>query len=187
MPDTHPIVNTSAVIPARINPDDIFKRIDKVREGMARELEPSFLSQLVSSDKRRQARVIAEAKESAIRARRELIDGLAGAIKVYVDAHVGDLRVRAHAHVTATFTEMLQSLARAMEATHVSFLDAFSVSVDRIAVIPNLTEEQRASQVRLAWDRVERAQRRGEETFEQILDALREQVVQIVSEIGTEN
>ena len=185
MPDIRTTASSSPTMPPKMDPAAIFKKIDEVREGMRHELEPSLLSRLFSADKRRQAHIIAEAKSSAINARKEIIDGLAGTIGVYVDVHLADLKLRGEAHVMATFAELLKSLHRIDEATIVSFMETYSVSVDRIRAIPNLPDEQREDQVDRAMARALRAQDRGDDSFEAVLDALKSQVVRLAEEIGT--
>ena len=185
MPDIRTAASNSPTMPPKMDPAVIFKKIDEVREGMRHELEPSLLEKIFSADKRQQAHIIAEAKSSAIKARKELIDGLAGTIQVYVDVHLADLKLRGEAHVMATFAELLKSLNRVNEATIVSFVDTYSVTVDRIRAIPNLTDEHRENQIARARARADRAQDRGEESFDAVLDKLTAQVIRLAEEIGS--
>jgi hypothetical protein len=171
-------------LPDKVDANDIFSRIDRVREGIKNDLEPSFLAQLFSANKRQQAAALNEVKVNSIRARAILIEGLSQTIATFVDIHGGDLKVRGKAHVLATFAEMTKNLDRVIGSTYTAFIDTYATAVERIEAMPKLTEAQRQQQIAAAWERALRAQQRGEETFNAVLDSLRDQVVQIVEEIG---
>jgi hypothetical protein len=179
-----PTTSDRSGIPARITPEEIFRRIDDVRGSLGDDLQPGVLARIFLRPERERARAINEAKTSAVRARKELIDGLGDAIKTYIDIHKGDLKIRGAGFVIATFAEMLHSLNRIMESSYVGFLETYSSALDRIQRIPNLTEEQQKAQISAAYRRAETAIEDSQRTFASTLEALRIQVVSVVEEIG---
>lgn len=182
---TTPATSSSSVtIGAKVDPSDIFKKIDQVRGGMREELEPPLLAQLFSKDKREHARMIAQTNAESIRARKELIQGLADAVKIYVDVHKGDLKVRGYAHVMATFEEMRMNLLTIAEATHNATAVNYSNTYTKVMAIPNLTDAQRKDQLRRAWKRMTAMQNHAEETFLEVLEAMAAMVREVSDEIG---
>src|SRR5262245_6253362 len=116
--------------PKKFDPDEIFQRIDQIRQSF--EPEPGLLAQLISPSERGHAAAMATAKVSAVRARQALSDGLAECIRTYVSVHRADLQVRGDAFVLDTFAHLVRSLNVIIEDAYMGFLETFSDVVTRI-------------------------------------------------------
>ena len=168
---------------SQFSPDEIFRRIDLVRQSF--EPEPGLLAQLLSPSERKHAAALADAKVAAVHARQELIEGLAGCIKTYVDAHRGDLKVRGDAFVLETFAKLTRGLTAIVEQAYLNFLEVYSSSVNRIDLMSNLTEDMKREQKEQAYRRAQDGMRTSQARFERALDELGEQVERVLREIGS--
>ncbi len=168
--------------PTRFDPDEIFRRIDALRQSFGP--EPSLLEQLLSSSARRHGEAVHSAAISAVKARQVMIDGLAGCIRTFVEVHAGDLKVRGASFVLETFARQSRGLNVIVEETLVGFLETFSSMVARIEAIPNLTEAQKADQIERAYRRAEEGMSASKDRFNTALDELAGQVQSVIREIG---
>ena len=129
-------------------------------------------------------RTIEEAKASAIRARKELIDGLAGCISTYVDTHKSDLKIRGAAFVTTTFTVLTGKLNSVVESVITGFFETYSRTVEDYERIPNLTDDVKQELRQNALERARRITELSQTSFFEILDNLKGQVIKLSNEIG---
>jgi len=166
----------------KINPDEIFKKIDELKMGFG--AEPSFVEQFFLPGARDYAREIARARSSAIRARKELIDGLSGAVSIYVDAHTSELKLRTKEFILETFQRIFLTISSTNEDVIIGFYQIYSQFVDRIQTIPNLSAETIKNAIGRAGERALAREHKSIETLNQSLDALTEQVIKLMEEIG---
>lgn len=164
------------------NPEEIFHRIEQVRQGF--EPEPGFLEQLFSPSQRRKALAISEAQISAIQARKHLIDGLGECIKTYIDAHRGDLKIRGDAFILETFARLLRELTVIVEQAYVNFYEVYSTSAAKIDSIPRLTDQMKQEVKTEAWHRAVQGVAASKARFDTALDELSTQVESVIREIG---
>lgn len=185
-PKPMPVVPPSRSVAERqatFAPDEIFRRIDSIRQSFGP--EPSFVEQLISRGARQEAAALHEANAAAVKAKTEMINGLGECIAVYIDAHKGDLTVRAHSFILHTFTGLYRSLTAVIEDTHVAFLDNYSRSVDRIQGVPHLTEEMQREHIERSYKRAMAGMDDSETRFGELLDQLSDEVRRVMKEIGT--
>ncbi len=163
--------------------EELLDKIDKVKQvGFGP--EPSLLEMLVSSGARDLKRTIEEAKASSIRARKELIDGLASCINIYIDTHKSDLKIRGSAFVTATFATLTGKLNGIMESVITSYYETYSKTVVDYERIANLDETIKRDLRQQALNRAMRISGMSENFFFEILDNLKDQVIKLSNEIG---
>jgi len=163
--------------------EELLDKIDKVK-NVGFGPEPSLLEMLVSSGARDLKRTIEEAKGSSIRARKELIDGLASCINIYIDTHKSDLKVRGAAFVTTTFATLTGKLNAVMESVITSFFETYSKTISDYERIPNLDDALRGELRRQALERALRIAGMSSNFFFEILDNLKDQVIKLSNEIG---
>jgi hypothetical protein len=177
------VVNNRQHMPMeKINPDEIFKKIDDLKTGFG--IEPSFLEQLFLPGARNYAQEIARAKSAVVHARKELIDGLSGAINIYVDAHAADLKLRTKEFILETFQRIFLTISNTNEDIIIGFFEIYSQFVDRIQPIPNLSAEMVEKAIRRAGERALDREQKSISTLNQSLDALTDQVIKLMAEIG---
>lgn len=169
--------------PTKFSPDEIFRRIDQVRQSF--EPEPGLLAQLISPSERRYAEALGNAKTAAIRARQELIEGLGNCIATYIQVHRGDLKVRGDAFVLATFAKLTRSLTAIIEESYLGFFETYSASVTKIDGLSNLTAEMKRQLKEEAWQRALDGMRAARSRVERLLDEFGEQVERVLGEIGS--
>lgn len=163
--------------------DELLTKIDQIKNvGFGH--EPGFFEGLFSPGARDLKRTIEEAKASAVRARKELIDGLASCIVVYIDTHKADLKIRGAAFVTTTFATLTGKLNQIVESVTTSFFETYSRVVDDYERIPNLTESVRQELCRRALGRAMAIADLNTESFFEILTNLKDQVIKLSNEIG---
>jgi len=163
--------------------DELLAKIDAVKkEGFGP--EPTLLEAFLNSGARDLKKSIDEAKASAIRARKELIDGLAGAITIYIDTHRADLKVRGATFVTTTFATLTGNLNEIMETTITNFYEVYSQQHDSYERIKNLTETVREKLRADALERAHKAATLSQSALFDILEALKQQVIKLSEEIG---
>jgi len=163
--------------------EELLDKIDKVK-NVGFGPEPSLLEMLVSSGARDLKRTIEEAKASSIRARKELIDGLASCINIYIDTHKSDLKIRGSAFVTATFATLTGKMNAIMESVITSFFETYAKTISDYERIPNLDDAIRSELRRQALERAMRIAGMSQNFFFEILDNLKDQVVKLSNEIG---
>ena len=173
-----------ADIPVRISPDDILQRVDKTVKELKYVPSPGLLDLIISKPARERKAKIEETKISVVKARKELIDGLANTLKIYVDTHRNDLRVRGVAFVTTTFVQLSADLNRINESTLTSFFETFSEVVDRINNIKNLDENAKKLFINDALNRAKQSLADSDKTYKDILVKISDQVKSITEEIG---
>lgn len=163
--------------------EELLTKIDQVKQtGFGP--EPGFLDIIISPGSRDLKRTIEEAKASAIRARKELIDGLASCIVVYIDTHKADLKVRGSAFVTTTFVGLTGKLNSIVESVITGFFETYSRTVEDYERIPNLTDEVKQELRQNALERARRITELSQTSFFEILDNLKGQVIKLSNEIG---
>ena len=163
--------------------EELLTKIDQVKSAGFGP-EPALFDLITSSGARELKRTIEEAKASAIRARKELIDGLSSCIVVYVDTHKADLKVRGSAFVTTTFVTLTSKLNAVVEAVITSFFETYSKTIEDYERIPNLTDAIRQELCQKALDRAMKIPDLSESSFFDILNNLKEQVIKLSNEIG---
>jgi len=163
--------------------EELLDKIDKVK-SVGFGPEPSLLEMLVSSGARDLKRTIEEAKASSIRARKELIDGLASCINIYIDTHKSDLKIRGSAFVTATFATLTGKLNGIMESVITSYYETYSKTVSDYERIANIDDSIRQELRQQALNRAMRVSNMSENFFFEILDNLKDQVIKLSNEIG---
>jgi hypothetical protein len=178
---TQNIQSTSSHQLKKFTPDEIFEKIDQLRSGF--EPAPSFIEQLLSAGTRDYARAIEEAKISAIKARKDLIDGLRECIRIYVDAHAGDLKVRAIDFVTETFDKIMLHLASVNDKVISGYYDVFLEFVDDIKK-KNLPLDMQQTAIESAEKRLKMRVDKSVVSIMKILDNLTEEVIRFSHEIG---
>lgn len=166
----------------KFSPDEIFEKIDQLRSGF--EPAPALLEQFLSAGKRDYARAIEEAKISALRSRKDLIDGLGKCIKIYVDAHAGDLKVRAVDFVTETFDRIALHLASVNDKVISGYYDLFLEFVEDIQRKKNLPRDLQVAAIEGAKIRLKMRENRSVESIMKILDNLTQEVIRFSNEIG---
>jgi hypothetical protein len=181
-------VTTRSNLPPQTQPmtftvEELLTKIDQVKHSGFGP-EPGFFDIILSPGARDLKRTIEEAKASAIRARKELIDGFASCIVVYVDTHKSDLKVRGSAFVTTTFTTLTSKLNAIVESVITSFFETYSKTVEDYERIPNLTDALRQELRQKALDRAMRIAELSQSSFFDILNNLKEQVIKLSNEIG---
>ncbi|MDP3112505.1 MAG: hypothetical protein Q8M71_10430 [Thermodesulfovibrionales bacterium] len=163
--------------------EELLTKIDQVKStGFGP--EPALFDLITSSGARELKRTIEDAKASAIRARKELIDGLSSCIVVYIDTHKADLKIRGSAFVTTTFVTLTSKLNAIVEAVITSFFETYSKTIEDYERIPNLTDAIRQELCQKALDRAMRISDLSESSFFDILNNLKEQVIKLSNEIG---
>lgn len=165
----------------KFTPDEIFQQIDKLRSGF--EPAPTLVEQLLSAGKRDYARAIEDAKISAIKARKDLINGLGTCVKIYVDAHAGDLKVRAVEFVTETFDRIMLHLESVSDEVIAAYYDLYMDFVDEIKrkkLPPDIEDEALKS----AFVRLQTRQSRSDASIGKILDNLTNEVIRFSQEVG---
>jgi hypothetical protein len=163
--------------------DELLTKIDQIKNvGFGH--EPGFFEGLFSPGARDLKRIIEEAKASAVLARKELIDGLSSCIVVYIDTHKADLKIRGAAFVTTTFATLTGKLNQIVESVTTSFFETYSKMVDDYERIPNLTETVRQELCRRALGRAMAIADLNSESFFEILNNLKDQVIKLSNEIG---
>lgn len=164
-------------------PDELLAKIDAVKKvGFGP--EPSFFEVLLSPGCRDLKKSIEEAKMSAIRARKELIDGLGGCISIYIDTHRADLKVRGSGFVSKTFVELTCKLNDIVETSITNFYEIYSRQYDDLERIKNLSEPVRQELRAKALERAHRIADLSQSAFFDILEALKMQVIKLSEEIG---
>lgn len=163
--------------------EELLTKIDQVRHAGFGQ-EPSLLEIILSPGSRDLKRTIEEAKASAIRARKELIDGFASCICVYIDSHKSDLKIRGAAFVSATFTNLTGKLTEIVESVITSFFETYSKTIEDYERIPNLTDAIRQDLRQKALNRAMRIAELSQSSFFDILNNLKEQVIKLSNEIG---
>lgn len=163
--------------------EELLTKIDQVKSAGFGP-EPALFDLMTSSGARELKRTIEDAKASAIRARRELIDGLASCIVIYIDTHKADLKVRGSAFVTTTFVTLTSKLNAIVEAVITSFFETYSKTIEDYERIPNLTDAIRQELRQKALDRAMKISDLSESSFFDILNNLKEQVIKLSNEIG---
>lgn len=163
--------------------EELLNRIDQVKNAGFGP-EPGLVEMLLSPGARDLKRTIEEAKSSAVRARKELIDGLASCIVLYIDTHKADLKVRGSAFVTTTFINLTGKLNSINEAAITGFYETFSKSASDYELIPNLTDAIRQDLRQKALDRAVKISALSESGFFDIINNLREQVIKLSNELG---
>lgn len=171
----------SQEIPLSINPEDIFKRIDQIRDSI-KEPPPNLLKRMIIPGARELADEITRVKQEAIAARRKLIDALSSSIDLYVDAHKDELKIRSTIFVVTTFSELRTELFRANESSIISFFETYGSLVDRINALDDLTEQEKRDLIESAYKRAQEETAGSERTYLSILDLISEQVRSMVSE-----
>jgi hypothetical protein len=163
--------------------DELLAKIDAVKkEGFGP--EPSFFEVLLHPGTRDLKRAIEDAKTSAIRVRKDLIDGLGGCISIYVDTHRADLKVRGAGFVSKTFVDLTGKLNGIVEGSISSFYEIFSRQCDDYDRIKNLTEPVRQELKQKALERAHRITEMSESVFFDLIEALKQQVIRLSEEIG---
>ncbi|MDI6745028.1 MAG: hypothetical protein QMD07_06585 [Thermodesulfovibrionales bacterium] len=163
--------------------EELLTKIDQVKSAGFGP-EPALFEMVVSSGARELKRTIEDAKASAVRARRELIDGLASCIIIYIDTHKADLKVRGSAFVTTTLVTLTGKLNAIVESVITSFFETYSRTVEDYERIPNLTDDVRQELRQNALDRARRIAELSQSSFFDILNNLKEQVIKLSNEIG---
>lgn len=163
--------------------EELLTKIDHVKSAGFGP-EPALFDLITSSGARELKRTIEDAKASAIRARKELIDGLSSCIVVYIDTHKADLKVRGSAFVTTTFVTLTSKLNAIVEAVIISFFETYAKTIEDYERIPNLTDAIRQELCQKALDRAMRISDLSESSFFDILNNLKEQVIKLSNEIG---
>lgn len=181
-------VTTKSYLPAQTQQmsftvEELLTKIDQVKHAGFGP-EPGFFEIILSPGARDLKRTIEEAKASAIRARKELIDGLSSCIVVYVDTHKADLKVRGSAFVTTTFVNLTGKLNTIVESVITSFFETYAKTIADYERIPNLTDAIRQELRQKALDRARRISDLSESSFFDILNNLKEQVIKLSNEIG---
>src|SRR5262245_40895604 len=166
----------------QISPEEIFSKIDELQQGF--QPEPGLLRRLMSPTARDEQAAIAEARVSAICARKDLIDGLRSCIMIYIDAHAADLRVRRSTFVAQTMAVQIDLLEELVERLYAHRFEVCSEHCRRLDQIPGLTAEQLAELKRKAYQRAEDSVDQSAERIRRVLDDIREQVSRIVAEIA---
>ncbi len=169
-------------IPQKISPDAIFQKIDLLRDSI-REVPPNFMERVLSRDARERNTAIEQARIAAIKSRTQLIQGLSTSLNVYVQTHANQFKITASSFLSAQLAKQTENLQQANESTISSFFETYSVVVERISKIPNLTENQRRDQIERAYTRANTATDRQEKIFNSILDDLARQVKSMVEQI----
>lgn len=165
----------------KFTPDEIFQKIDQLRSGF--EPAPSVLEQLLSAGKRDYARAIEEAKISAIKARKDLINELGRCVRLYATAHAGDLKVRGSGFVTETFARMMLHLESVNDEVISGFYDLYKKFVADI-ITKDLPPEIEKEAISDAVDRLRTRSKRSKESMGIILDNLRNEIERFNQEIG---
>jgi hypothetical protein len=163
--------------------EELLTKIDQVKQAGFGP-EPSVIEMILSSGARDLKRTIEEAKASAIRARKELIDGLASCIVVYIDTHKSDLKIRGSAFVTTTFTTLIGKLNAIVESVIIGFFETYSKTIEDYERIPNLSDAVRQHLKEKALDRAMKITDLSQSSFFDILHNLKEQVIKLSNEIG---
>lgn len=165
----------------KFTPDEIFQKIDQLRSGF--EAPPTLVEQFLSAGKRDYARAIEEAKISAIKTRKALIDGLGTCVKIYVDAHAGDLKVRAIEFVTETFDRIMLHLEGVSDEVISGYYDLYLKFTDEIKR-KNLPHDIEDEALKRAIARLRTRERRNDESIGKILDNLTNEVIRFSQEVG---
>ncbi|MCG2710184.1 MAG: hypothetical protein L6246_07730 [Thermodesulfovibrionales bacterium] len=181
-------VTTKSHLPAQTQQmsftvEELLAKIDQVKSAGFGP-EPALFDLITSPGARELKRTIEDAKASAVRARRELIDGLASCIVVYVDTHKADLKIRGSAFVTTTLVTLTGKLNAIVESVITSFFETYSRTVEDYERIPNLTDDVRQELRQNALDRARRIAELSQSSFFDILNNLKEQVIKLSNEIG---
>jgi len=166
----------------KIDPDEIFKKIDELKSGFGP--EPTFLEQLFLPGSRDYARELAKARAAALKARKELIDGLAHCVNIYVDAHASELKLRTKQFILDTFQRIFLTISRANEDIIIGFYEIYSQFVVRIQSIPNLSKKMIDDAISRASERALTRENKSMETLHHSLDALTQQVIGLMEEVG---
>lgn len=187
--NNHPTVPFSSNLPmstpklTKFDLEEVLNKIENIRQtGFGP--EPTTMETILSSGARERRRAIEEAKISAIKVRKDLIDSLSGAIAVYVDTHKADLKVRGSAFVATTFAKLTSLLNQSSEDAINSFYITFSKSIDTYETIPHLTEEMKTELGQQAWERAQQRDTKHHESFDNILSNIANQVEKLSNEIG---
>ena len=163
--------------------DELLAKIDAVKkEGFGP--EPSLFEVLLHPGARDLKRTIEDAKASAIKARKELIDGLGGCISIYIDTHSADLKIRGAGFVTKTFVDLTGKLNGILESAITNFYETYSRQYDEYERINNLSEPVRLELRIKALERAHRIAEMSQSAFFDILDSLKMQVIKLSEEIG---
>lgn len=182
-PQSGSYLSTSTPRLTKFDLEEVLGRIDHIRQtGFGP--EPTFIEGLISSGARDRRQAIEEARISAIKARKDLIDSLSSAIAVYVDTHKADLKVRGAAFVLATFEQLTRDLNSINESVITNYLQVYAQAVDDIEKIPHLTDDMRKQALENAYRRSQTRAARTEQSFYEVLDNLAEQVKKLSNEIG---
>ncbi|EKD56097.1 MAG: hypothetical protein ACD_58C00297G0002 [uncultured bacterium] len=162
--------------------DEILLILDQINERHP--LPPSVIDQWFSAGNRDYARVIEESKIKAIEARKNLIEGLGGHIRVYVIAYKDELKVRAIGMVTETFDRMVLHLAHVNEIVIAGFYDVYLEFVDNIMSKTNLSDEIRKIALVNALVRLNTRSEQSQRSILGITESLRNEIIKFNSEIG---
>ena len=176
-------VSRDSIMPEKITPDEIFRRMDLVKKSVD-EPPSGFLTQLINAPARERAAEIEKIKLAELTAKRKLIDGLSDSIQLYVDAHKGDLKVRTETFVSTTFAQLRGDLYRVSDSMVGTFYETYSDGYDRINKIPNLTEQEKKDIIHRSYERAVQAEKHAEATFISIVDEMAEQLRRFIREVG---
>lgn len=163
--------------------EELLTKIDHVKQAGFGP-EPGFFEIIFSPGSRDLKRTIEEAKASAIRARKELIDGLSSCIVVYIDTYKADLKIRGSAFVTTTFVNLTGKLNAIVESVIASFFETYAKTFEDYERIPNLTDALRQELRQKALDRAMKITELSQSSFFEILNNLKDQVISLSAEIG---
>ncbi len=184
-----PVGNLNAIGPTdkskmtKFDLEEVLNKIESIKQqGFGP--EPSFLETVLSAGARERRQAIEDARISAIKVRKDLIDSLSGAIAVYVDTHKADLKVRGSTFVTASFSQQILNLTKIVEETITGMYEIYDKTYDDIQRIKNLTEEQKKEIIFNAFARASKREVLHEESFREICSNLAELVTRLSNEIG---
>lgn len=166
----------------RLSPDEIFMIIDQLNAGL--EPPPPVIEQWFSAGKRDYARIIEEAKIEAVKARKNMIEGLSEHINVYIEAHKSELKIRAEELVTETFDRILLHLAQINDMVISGFYDVYLEFVDNIMRKTNLPHDMLQTAIANAAERLKIRSEQSQKSIYKITENLREEIIRFNSEIG---
>ena len=161
------------------SPDEIFEKIRKIRQGVGP--EPSLLDQIFRRD---YVDAFNQIDVAALRARKDLIEGLADSIKIYIDTHKADLKMRSSAFLIGNFAQLTRRLIQISEDGLVGLVDDYNSLLNYLRSHPDLQEELREFASQKASLRAKRKIEQCEVLFEDLLNTLEDEVKKLCAEVG---
>jgi|GEM_PF-7056841 len=163
-------------VPENMRPNDILQVVDAITKPIEDEVPPGFFRALVTPGGRELLKKYQDARIEKIQIRLNYVKLLSKMIDVYVQAHVDQLDARIRAALLVTFTQLTSAMDIASESALTTYLDTYAVNVARIRDNSVLTDDQKETQVKTLYARVEEKQKQTAQAFQELVAEVEKQV-----------